>query len=1132
MRACLQECRLSQVELRFQDLRDRAVCLRILVIFGVFVTPALAVQTVQPDPLARQTAPSVVAEQEVVTAEQLAELRKQAEAAELQEELRKQILAALDQAAEQLTRAAGLREKAAASQAAVAAAEVRARELQAQIDALQTKPAPGLGAGLTDPKAIEAEILTREAQLVELRKQLADLQGVPAALDTRRKELTAAQATLSDRLNEAKKALASPPPADEAPLLSNVRRALAQARLQALEAEGPAIAAELARLAAEQAVDLTGKRQALLKRQVSKLDAEVSELRKMQNKVRAAAAQNADLGDIPPDSPEGKKAQEWLDRNRRLATELIPTVVRRETDRRQALEVDQGREDRLKQRVEKLGMVASVGMELQEELSRPRDIRQIQRDIAAREEELAKLSADVLDHQRLLEELKEELDPDLPGQRRRVLESQIRILESLVQNETAYIEALRRLDTQERLLVEARQGFEAWLRERVLWVRSNTLLGPRDVVAAGLTVHWLLAPERWATVPAALVDDVLRHAGLYISVCLLLVVVTFLQPRGRRELTAIGAQAKRVSATQFGPTLRAVWLTVLIAVVWPGLLWFLGSRLRQPGMDDFARAVGAGLQSAGLCGLVLNFLRQVCRHGGLGEAHFAWDNDAVRRVRAQLRTLLPVLLPLIFLQSLLHEFRNAPGGDSLERFCLIAILLMLGVLSLRLLHPRSGVFAAALEEHENGWANRTAWLWYPAAVGVPLVLAVLVVAGYFFTAHELAWRLAATGTLVLGLILLQALLIRWHLVNQRRLRIEQARKRRQRLLESGAAVDAGVLEGNETDLLTVSQQTLRLINTGLMLTGLVAAWFLWSDVLPAVSFLDRFELWKTTAQISVERVIDGRTVYQTEIVDERVTALNALMALFLLAVTITAARNLPGLLEVILLQRLPLEPAMRYAIRTVVRYVIVLVGATMSFSAIGIGWAKVQWLAAGLTVGLGFGLQEIFANFVSGLIILFERPVRIGDIVTIEGVSGTVSRIQIRATTVTDWDRREYIVPNKDLVTGRLLNWTLSDKTNRVLIEVGVAYGTDTQKARSVLLEVAAQHPLVLADPEPLATFEKFADSTLNLVLRCYLPDFENRLRSITELHEAIDRAFADAGISIAFPQLDVHLTQNSDVPA
>jgi potassium efflux system protein len=194
------------------------------------------------------------------------------------------------------------------------------------------------------------------------------------------------------------------------------------------------------------------------------------------------------------------------------------------------------------------------------------------------------------------------------------------------------------------------------------------------------------------------------------------------------------------------------------------------------------------------------------------------------------------------------------------------------------------------------------------------------------------------------------------------------------------------------------------------------------------------------------------------------------------------------------------------------------------FRLLDLDWSQFGWIAAALSVGLGFGLQEVVANFVCGIIILFERPVRIGEVVSLGDVTGTISRIRMRATTITDWDRKDFIVPNKEFITGSLMNWTLSSPVNRLVIPVGVAYGSDTRQARDILLEIAEANPLVLDDPKPIATFEAFADSTLNLSLRCYLPNMDNRLRIQTELCEAIDERFKEAGIEIAFPQQDIHV--------
>ncbi|HDL3362401.1 TPA: mechanosensitive ion channel, partial [Mannheimia haemolytica] len=144
----------------------------------------------------------------------------------------------------------------------------------------------------------------------------------------------------------------------------------------------------------------------------------------------------------------------------------------------------------------------------------------------------------------------------------------------------------------------------------------------------------------------------------------------------------------------------------------------------------------------------------------------------------------------------------------------------------------------------------------------------------------------------------------------------------------------------------------------------------------------------------------------------------------------------------------------------------------------GMSWSKLQWLLTALSVGLGFGMQEIFANFVSGIIILFERPMRIGDTITIGTYSGTVSKIRIRATTLVDFDGKEVIVPNKAFVTERLVNWALSSTATRIIVQVGVAYGSDLELVKRLLLQVAEENPKVLKDPQPRAYFLTFGAST------------------------------------------------------
>jgi potassium efflux system protein len=303
-----------------------------------------------------------------------------------------------------------------------------------------------------------------------------------------------------------------------------------------------------------------------------------------------------------------------------------------------------------------------------------------------------------------------------------------------------------------------------------------------------------------------------------------------------------------------------------------------------------------------------------------------------------------------------------------------------------------------------------------------------------------------------------------------------------------------------------------LVNTVTLVLGFFFLWAIWAPVLPALKLAGGTPLWTYMTEI------DG--VKQSV----PITLAHLATALVAVGLTIAAARNLPDVLELLLLNRLTLDAGARYAVHTLLRYGITAIGILFTFGALGLRWSNIQWLVAALSVGLGFGLQEIVANFICGLIILFERPFRVGDVVTIGDQTGSVTKIQIRATTITDWDRRELIVPNKEFITGKLINWSLSDPITRVVVPVGVAYGSDTQATEKLLLKIARENLMVLTQPEPSALFLGFGDNSLNFELRAFVRGLENRLSVIHQLHLAIEREFRNAGINIAFPQRDIHL--------
>jgi potassium efflux system protein len=289
-------------------------------------------------------------------------------------------------------------------------------------------------------------------------------------------------------------------------------------------------------------------------------------------------------------------------------------------------------------------------------------------------------------------------------------------------------------------------------------------------------------------------------------------------------------------------------------------------------------------------------------------------------------------------------------------------------------------------------------------------------------------------------------------------------------------------------------------------------WLVWEDVFPALRVLNEFTLWGYTS------VVDG----QTTIVP--VTLGNLGLAGLIVFGTWVAAKRLPAVMHLVLLRHFALSAGGVYTVTTLSSYVISVVGDIIAVGILGFKWSQIQWLVAALGVGIGFGLQEIVANFISGLIILFERPIRVGDIVTVGSTDGTVSRIRIRATTIRDFDGKELLVPNKEFISGQLLNWSLSDPVTRVIVPVGVAYGSDVQKAMALMMDAAREIRLVLAHPSPVVYFESFGDNGLLLKLRCFIGSINDRLPAIRALHVTIERKFREADISISFPQRDVHV--------
>jgi small-conductance mechanosensitive channel len=243
-----------------------------------------------------------------------------------------------------------------------------------------------------------------------------------------------------------------------------------------------------------------------------------------------------------------------------------------------------------------------------------------------------------------------------------------------------------------------------------------------------------------------------------------------------------------------------------------------------------------------------------------------------------------------------------------------------------------------------------------------------------------------------------------------------------------------------------------------------------------------------------------------------------------LVVGILLTRAAQGWLERQVLPRTDLESSLQLSVGMIFGYVGIIVTIALAMGALGIDLQKIALVAGALSVGIGFGLQSIVSNFVSGLILLTERPIRVGDWIVAKGEEGFVRRIRVRATEVETFDRASVMIPNSDLISGVVKNWTHGNILGRVTVKVGVGYDSNPEQVRDLLLAAAAEHPLVSKEPPPAALFVRFGDSALDFELACVVRDVQQSARVRSDLNFAVLARFREAKIDIPFPQRVVHM--------
>ncbi|MFN2327665.1 MAG: mechanosensitive ion channel domain-containing protein [Chromatocurvus sp.] len=684
------------------------------------------------------------------------------------------------------------------------------------------------------------------------------------------------------------------------------------------------------------------------------------------------------------------------------------------------------------------------------------------------------------------------------GSLNKLLDQHMRLLRENAQAQSQLQQVL--IDTNELAarLYDAIKGYEEFLTSNLLWTRNHSYVDP---IRLKDQVKLLISMDGFSRLQDRSSRAILQVEPLLLGSLVALLLI--FRRRIKNELQEQLGKPIRPRDERSDRIFTGIFLGVAYTSAVPLAVFVISLIIGNAAADNAQLGgISAGLILASFVLFSFSFLRHITGRLGVGRRRLKWNGQKMDCLRPALRWLSPVVVTGAFFAGFGLSTSATDSGGPLTAIATLAIAVALLLAGLRAL--RSGLFTA----------DRIVLYGFRAVVVLTAAIAVMHITGHLFAAHLYLDSLGMSIAAFLLILFVTNILYRVGIIFNAQIE-RRTRDESRALQESGeSAID------NADDLATVA--SLSGANTQLLsllrVLGLaVALWLIWAPALPALNIFNEIGLWN----VADATLPDGQL---------RVVSLATLInAIFILVITTLVTKHLPPLVDVLLMEWTGITAGSRYAIKVLMQYVIIGTGLAMSLSLLGWEWSKVQWLVAALGVGIGFGLQEIVANFISGLILLFERPIRVGDIITAGGGDGTVTQINARATVIESFEGKELMIPNKELITGVVTNWSLSTSNLRVVIAVGVAYGSDVREAMRILIEVAHDNASVLEDPAPTATFEDFGDNALVIWLRCYAE--REYPRVWTELRTEINERFNVAGLSIAFPQRDVHLDADSPIP-
>ena len=500
------------------------------------------------------------------------------------------------------------------------------------------------------------------------------------------------------------------------------------------------------------------------------------------------------------------------------------------------------------------------------------------------------------------------------------------------------------------------------------------------------------------------------------------------------------------------------------------------------------------------------YMRQIMEPNSLMQRHFSMAPSIIKQNRMLVDQIWYVSIPMLTIANMREVEPNKISGDVIGY-----ILMLLGFLYLTF-------FAIVTVKRMLTQYTPTMTFWALSIVGIltPLTIVIMLGLGYYYTVIQLLNRVAITLYIGFAYLIISNTLRRELYVAE----IKILRKIRQKVIlnqdndqqaHSNTNANSFGARFESFRLELVNNRAFKLFNAILLTISVYFMYLQWNDLAGVLTYLDKIYLWQNV------NVVDGKTITSS------LSFGDILLAIVIVIVAVVLNHNLPMLIERLFMLRSGVAAkSTSYTIKLITSYVITGLGIIFAAGALGISWDNLQWLVAALSVGLGFGLQEIFANFVSGLIILFERQIRVGDIVTISNLSGTVNKIRIRATTIVSFDNKEVVIPNRQFITTALTNWSLSNTVTKIEFAIGIAYDADPNKAKDILRGIIRRCRDLNREKKPVVFIKSLDASAVTIMCEVFVNEIGKRKAVYDYLSTETLRLFKDHNIEIPFDQLDV----------